>query len=71
MNTTHPLQNDPKYIALETNIYQDDENQYYKVLTDDEIQALRARNQARLKVILAEMGETYLCHPKNQIQPKV
>lgn len=38
------------------------------VITDEAIQALRTRNQARADAAIQAMGTGYVCHPANRIE---
>lgn len=40
-----------------------------KALQDDELQALRQRNEQRAAQMREWLGERYLCHPDNRIKP--
>ena len=43
---------------------------YYGVITDDEILDMMIRNKIRMEKVLWEMGDKWLCHPRNAVQPK-
>jgi hypothetical protein len=38
-----------------------------KIFTDDDVRALQERNRARVKELIAAMGDKYLLHPQNRI----
>lgn len=43
---------------------------YDMPLTQKDYEELRARNEARVKKLIEEMGTKYLCHPENFITKK-
>lgn len=45
-------------------------NELLKSMTDEAIEALRRRNEARVKEAVLKMGERYLLHPSNEVQRK-
>lgn len=38
------------------------------VLTDEDLAALRARNQERAEAVIQKMGRQYVCHPTNVLR---